>query len=85
MKKQKYICMHCGVKIIPENMYTKTKCNICHAKEMKKYYHDHKRIQYMNEYMRVRRWLNGGPDNHLLGDDIKVGLQSINGSLKVKI
>ena len=39
--------------------------------------------EYMREYMRGRRWLEGGPDNHLLGPHIQYRLRVINGELKI--
>lgn len=67
-----YICKECGVKIIPSNMHTPGQCILC-------------RNKYMMEYQRVRRWLNGGDDDHLLGEDLNIGLRSVNGNLRVTI
>ena len=40
--------------------------------------------EYHREYMRLQRWLNGGPDNHhLIGDHINVKLKSCGGVLHV--
>jgi len=38
---------------------------------------------YMREYMQGRRWLNGGPDNYLLGPHIQYNLRVWNGEMRI--
>lgn len=68
----RYICKHCGVRIIPANMHSQKVCKSCYNGRIK-------------NYLKDRRWLNGGEDNHLLGEKLNIGLRSTNGILKVKI
>jgi hypothetical protein len=64
-------------------------CKQCTAKKraeyMKKYREQNRERlnQYQREWAAERRWLNGGPDNYMLGPDIPVSLRSWDGELKI--
>jgi len=59
-----WICKKCGLKLNLKNSASPYQCKKCHNEYMRNY----DRTEYSREYMRTRRWLNGGPDNYLLGE-----------------
>ena len=69
-------CKKCGETQL-KKLYSRTICNSCRPKQS---------TEYMREYMRTRRWLDGGPDNHLLGEELGSVIQgNINGNLILKV
>jgi len=59
---RKWKCKYCGETHLSK-MSSRTICHKCHNEKYKK-------TDYSREYMAFRRWLNGGPDNFLLGPKI---------------
>ena len=52
-----------------ENRLSKMKNRkICNSCAHEKYHRTPERVEYSREWMRARRWLDGGPDRHLVGD-----------------
>jgi hypothetical protein len=89
INEKKYICKYCGIKILPPIMHSPRVCTKCNLDRANEYYKQKNKKRYdenyHRDYQRMKRWLEGGPDNFLLGENIKVKLQSINGVLHVKI
>lgn len=75
----KWKCQYCG-----ETLYKKlANSHICYECHYDLY--GRHRTEYMREYMRTRRWLNGGNDFHLIGDKMKsVVRTNIDGKLFLK-
>ena len=63
-------CKKCNSEIDFNNYYTKHQCKKCRNKYMKEYRgkNREKYNKYTREYRFLNRWLNGGPDNYLLGE-----------------
>ena len=78
-------CKICGKTLYPANMYSKTKCLECYAEYHRKWRSEHieENREYHREYMACKRWLNGGPDNRLLGEKIEIKMRSVNGVLYI--
>lgn len=86
MPLSKYICTKCRIDLTPINMANSSICKNCYNIYMSEYRENNKEKirEYHREYMRLQRWLNGGPDNHhLIGDHINVKLKSCGGVLHV--
>jgi len=62
-----WTCKKCGIKLTLKNSANQSRCKSCHNQYMR----DYDRTEYMREYMREQRWLEGGPDNRLLGEKKK--------------
>ena len=52
------ICKNCDKKIVRiKDYHTRSMCTAC-------------RNEYMKDYQEGRRWLNGGPDKWLMGEEL---------------
>ena len=60
----KWKCKHCGENMMLDFAYDKSTCKSC----VKKYVKKKPQNEYMRNYMKTRRWLNGSNDNFLLGE-----------------
>jgi hypothetical protein len=79
-------CKKCGKEIISLSDYHNGRiCKQCENDYQREYRAENReRVNTIKrESSRFRRWLNGGPDNELLGDDIPTKRYSINGRLYV--
>ena len=72
-------CNICGETILSK-MSSRTICHKCHYEN-----YGIKQKEYMKDYMSTKRWLNGGPDNRLIGEKIdSICINTNNGVRKQK-
>jgi hypothetical protein len=70
---EKVKCKDCGKelsKLSDYGRYPGRQCRSCYNSYCRKRKEKHR--EYMREWIRTKRWLDGGPDNHLLGEKLKI-------------
>jgi len=78
-------CKKCDITLNIKNLSEKGLCKNCYNEYHRKYRNENREKirKYGREWMACRRWLDGGPDNFLLGPDITYNAKSINGVLHI--
>lgn len=79
-------CRKCKIELNIKNLScSKNLCIDCYNEYYQKYRKNNREKinKYSNEWNKTHRWLNGGVDNFLLGENIKYKIISRNGRLYI--